>query len=191
MLKIKKLVQQPVDETIMQTGYRNIIGVGRLTDQKNFSLLIDSFADLVKSEINTRLIIFGEGPLRDKLESQIEKLGLRERVTLPGFVDNPYAYMSRADVFVLSSNWEGLPMVLIECLACGTKIVSTNCPSGPAEILEGGKYGTLVPMGDSKQLAKKIIVTLSKNQSRDLLQKRASDFNSKAVTKKYLSLLSV
>ena len=94
------------------------------------------------------------------LEALIKKLGLEEDVSLPGFVMNPYAYMARASLFVLSSRWEGLPTVLIEALCCGTPVVSTDCPSGPREILRGGKYGPLVPVGDANALARAIETTL-------------------------------
>jgi glycosyltransferase involved in cell wall biosynthesis len=94
------------------------------------------------------------------LEALIEELGLEQDVSLPGFVANPYAYMARASLFVLSSRWEGLPTVLIEALCCGTPVVSTDCPSGPREILRGGQYGRLVPVGDADGLARAIETAL-------------------------------
>lgn len=94
------------------------------------------------------------------LEALIEELGLEQDVSLPGFVTNPYAYMARASLFVLSSRWEGLPTVLIEALCCGTLVVSMDCPSGPREILRDGQYGQLVPVGDADALARTIETTL-------------------------------
>jgi glycosyltransferase involved in cell wall biosynthesis len=136
-----------------------ILGVGRLTRQKDFQTLIRAF-EIVRRERFVRLVILGEGEERPQLETMIKELGLEEDVALPGFVTNPYAYMARAAVFVLSSAWEGLPTVLIEALACGCPVVSTDCPSGPAEILKNGKYGLLVPVGDTFALGKAITKTL-------------------------------
>lgn len=132
-----------------------ILSVGRLTKQKDFPTLIRAFA-LVRTERSARLMILGEGEERPKLEALVRELGLEDDVSMPGFVDNPYAYMARAAVFVLSSLWEGLPTVLIEAMAVGTPVVSTDCPSGPSEILMNGKYGSLVPVGDHSALAKAI-----------------------------------
>lgn len=138
-----------------------ILGVGRLTAQKDFSTLIRAFS-LVRKERPARLIILGEGEDRPHLEALVNELGLEADVALPGFVDNPYNYMNRARVFVLSSRWEGLPTVLIEALAAGAPgIVSTDCPSGPSEILQEGKLGTLVPVGNIQAMATAILRTLS------------------------------
>jgi len=128
-----------------------ILGVGRLTKQKDFPTLIRAFA-MVRKERPARLMILGEGEERPNLEALVRELGLEEDVALPGFVDNPYKYMKRAAMFVLSSRWEGLPTVLIEALALGTPVVSTDCPSGPREVLEGHEE-LLVPVGDTNALA--------------------------------------
>jgi glycosyltransferase involved in cell wall biosynthesis len=117
--------------------------------------LIDAFARLRETR-PAHLIILGEGEERARLESLVQELQLASDVALPGFVQNPYAYMHRAAVFVLSSIWEGLPNSVIEALACGCPVVSTDCPNGPAEILDGGKYGHLVPMGNPQDLAEAI-----------------------------------
>lgn len=103
-----------------------------------------------------RLVILGEGEERGRLERLARQLGVDGNLWMPGFVDNPFSFMKQADVFVLSSRWEGLPGVLIQAMACGTPVVSTNCPSGPEEILEGGKWGKLVPVGDEMALARAI-----------------------------------
>lgn len=129
-----------------------ILGVGRLLEQKDFPTLIQAFAKLRKSR-SSRLVILGEGERRPFLEDCVERLGLSEHVWMPGFKPNPLKYMANADVFVLSSKREGLGNVLIEAMACGTPVVSTDCPSGPAEILENGKHGRLVPVGDPAALA--------------------------------------
>lgn len=141
--------------------YRNrsapvILAAGRLVPAKDFSTLIRAFAR-VRKTLDARLIILGEGVERKPLTNLIDTLDLHPYVSLEGFVSNPFAFMASSDLFVLSSRWEGLPTVLIEALACGTPVVSTDCPSGPAEILENGKWGWLTPVGDFEQLAKAIL----------------------------------
>lgn len=132
-----------------------VLAVGRLTKQKDFPTLIRSFANVHRTQ-PVRLIILGEGPDRPALEALVKTLGLEDDVALPGFVRNPYSYMSRASLYVLSSRWEGLPTVLIEALYCGLPIIATDCPSGPREILADGQHGVLVPVGDVSALTKAI-----------------------------------
>jgi glycosyltransferase involved in cell wall biosynthesis len=136
-----------------------------------------------------RLIILGEGRERAKLEALASELGIAEDVSFPGFESNPYAYMSRASVFVLSSAWEGLPNALIEALACGCPVVNTNCPSGPQEILDHGAFGSLVPVRDDKALAEAILQTLEHPQDADRLRARAAEFDINTITKHYLHAL--
>jgi glycosyltransferase involved in cell wall biosynthesis len=132
-----------------------VLGVGRLTRQKDFRLLIRCFA-AVRQRRCARLIILGEGEQRAELEDLVRELGLERDVSLPGYRDNAMAYMARSKVFVLSSAWEGLPTVLIEALAAGTQVVSTDCPSGPREILQGGRLGALVPVGDVDSMTRAV-----------------------------------
>lgn len=148
-----------------------ILGVGRLTKQKDFSTLIRAFA-LVRREMTARLIILGEGEDRPKLEALVQKLGLEADVALPGFVENPYKYMKRASLFVLSSQWEGLPSVLIEALVVGIPVVATDCPSGPSEILEGGRWGYLVRVGDWEGMALAMQKALEKRLSLEEISAR-------------------
>lgn len=133
-----------------------VVAIGRLTAAKDFTTLLRAFAILRNRKSNARLIILGEGEDRSRLEDLIRELDITDCATLPGFVTNPYSYLRRASVFVLSSAWEGLPTVLIEALALGVPVVSTDCPSGPREILNGGEHGRLVPVGDAEKLAKQI-----------------------------------
>ena len=143
---------EPVEDEWFAPGSDPVIlAVGRLDTQKDYPTLLESFASL-RARRAVRLMILGEGPLRRELESTISRLGLEADVRLPGFVENPFAYMRRCSVYVMSSLYEGLPTVLIEALASGARIVSTDCPSGPDEILAGGAYGRLVPMSDSAAL---------------------------------------
>lgn len=165
-----------------------ILGVGRLNKQKNFPVLIQAF-DIIKEKGNFKLIILGEGKERKKLENLIKKLNLEKYIDLLGFVNNPYAYMSKSNIFVLSSNSEGLPNVLIEAMACGTPVVSTNCPSGPSEILEDGKYGKLVPVNNKEALAKAIIETLENPVDKNKLRERASFFSVEKAVNKYLKII--
>ncbi|WP_423820502.1 glycosyltransferase [Salinibacter ruber] len=155
------------EETVEHPWFRNtgisvILGVGRLVGQKGFSTLLRAFAEVVRAR-RARLVILGEGKERPVLEQQADALGLSDHVWMPGFVSNPLKYMAKASVFVLSSKWEGLPTVLIEAMACGTPLVSTDCPSGPDEILEGGKHGRLVPVEDPTALANGIEEALEEN----------------------------
>jgi len=164
-----------------------VLGVGRLTDQKDFSALLRAFGRL-RAQRCVRLLILGEGELRPQLEALVRKLDLEGDVQLPGFIANPFAYMARAAVLVLSSKWEGLPTVLIEAMACGTPVVSTDCPSGPAEILEGGKWGRLAPVGDAEALAEAMLATLAETQHPDVAH-RARDFGVDRAVDEYLRVL--
>lgn len=155
-----KLAEGSVTHAWYQPGQPPVVlGVGRLVPQKDFPNLINAFAR-VRRERDARLVILGEGPDRKELEALVTDLGMSESVLLPGFVDNPVSYMANSAVFALSSVREGLPTVLIEALAIGTPVVSTDCESGPQEILEGGRLGALVPVGDSGALAAAIIAAL-------------------------------
>ena len=136
-----------------------IMGVGRLTAQKDFFNLLRAFAE-VRRHRQVRLMIMGEGEDRPALEALARELGVAEDVELPGFRLGVHTYLARAGVFVLSSAWEGLPTVLIEALALGRRVVSTDCPSGPREILQGGRLGPLVPVRDHAALAQAILATL-------------------------------
>ncbi|NPV57317.1 MAG: glycosyltransferase [Anaerolineae bacterium] len=137
-----------------------IMGMGSLVDRKNFPLLIRAF-DQISSQCDARLVIFGEGEQRSALQMSIYRLNLADRIILPGQALAPFAYMARASVFVLSSNLEGLPNVLIQALASGCPVVSTDCPSGPREILDDGRFGKLVPVGDADAMAKAILGVLA------------------------------
>lgn len=141
-----------------------VLAVGRLVTAKDYPTLIKSFA-LVRKRRLARLLILGEGARRQSLEAMVKHLGLQNDVSLPGFVENPYAFMARTSIFVLSSRWEGLPGALIEAMYCGASVISTDCPNGPREILAGGKYGKLIPVGDISGLAQAIEDSLSEEKS--------------------------
>lgn len=164
------------------------LAVGRLNPQKDFPNLLSAFAQ-VRTQKDARLIILGEGTEREKLETLIDRLGIKDDVSLPGFVKNPYAYMRQASCFVLSSRYEGLPTVLIEAMACGCPVVATNCPSGPEEILNNGAYGSLVPIEDSQALSVAMLKTLDNPPKKESLMQRANEYSTEKVVANYLSLL--
>ena len=165
-----------------------ILAAGRLAEQKNFLMLIRAFAE-VRTELDSRLILLGEGPQREQICDLINSLNIEELVSMPGWVDNPYSFMAKADLFVLSSSWEGLSNVLLEALACGCPVVSTDCPSGPSEILERGRWGRLVPVNDQTALAEAIIATLEDNTNRDALRQRAVQFSPENMIEKFENLI--
>jgi len=167
-----------------------ILGVGRLEKQKNFSNLINAFVK-VREVRPARLMILGEGSERDRLEDIIRELGLENDVVMPGFVKNPFAYMARAAVFVLSSSWEGRPVVLGEVMALETPIVSTDCPSGAYELLDGGKYGELVPVDNSPALAQAILKVLSGQTKPATPAAWLAQFSVEATAQKYLDIMGI
>ena len=165
-----------------------VLAVGQLRAQKDFPTLLRAFAR-VRTRHSARLVILGEGNKRSDIEALIRSLGLTEDVALPGLVDNPLSYMVHARVFVLSSAWEGLPTVLIEALLCGCPVVSTDCPSGPSEILDHGRYGSLVPVGDDEALAQGILSVLENPPDTKHLQERAMEFSAEHSVDKHLHLM--
>lgn len=186
--ELSQKAQEPIDHPWFRQGEPPVIlGIGRLTRQKDFPTLIRAFA-LVRRERLARLMIFGEGEKRHDLEELSKQLGIDADVDMPGFVDNPYKYMSRVAVFVLSSAWEGLSNVLIEAMACGCPVVSTDCPSGPGEILKNGKYGKLVAVGDAAALAEAMVVTLDDPNPSDVAR-LTQDFGVEQAVEGYLKVL--
>ena len=152
--ELRRMAAKPIGHAWFEPGEPPVfLAVGRLAPQKDFPTLIRAFAQ-VRARHEARLLILGGGPERAHLQSLVGELGLDGDVGLPGWVTNPYPYMVRSAAFVLSSRWEGLPSVLIEALYCGVPVIATDCPSGPVEILEGGKHGMLVPVGDVDALAR-------------------------------------
>ncbi|MFH2104567.1 MAG: glycosyltransferase [Chloroflexota bacterium] len=167
-----------------------ILSVGRLTSAKDFPTLLRAFADLRQRRM-ARLVILGDGELDSQLKDLAKKLDITHDFDMPGMDLNPYRYMSRCHVFALSSTFEGFGRVLVEALVCGAQVVSTDCPSGPAEILDHGRFGRLVPVGDPGALAQAIEESLDHPLPAELLRERARDFSAAAAVKKYLSLLGL
>ena len=188
--KLFTLAQEPVEHSWFKPGEPPVIlGVGRLHPQKDFPTLIRAFAEVRKVQ-QARLMILGDGPERQALTTLVSELGLTEDVAFPGFVQNPYAYMAKAAVFVLSSAWEGLSTVLVEAMAVGTPVVSTNHESGPREILAEGKYGAIVPVGDSAAIAQAITSILTGNTQK-LDPGWLDQFTLEVCVQKYLALLGL
>lgn len=167
-----------------------VMGVGRLSVQKDFETLIKAFAEVNKIR-PLRLIILGDGGKRDELETMVRSLGLSDKVLMPGFQDNPMCWVKSADVFVLSSRWEGSPNALTEALALGVPSVSTRCPSGPNETLAEGQYGPLVAMGDYMDMAKQIINVIDQPHPAEYLKSAVAEYHVNISAKRYLELLGV
>ena len=182
--------KQPVDHPWFAPGEPPVIlGVGRLEQQKDFPTLIKSFA-IVRQVQPARLVILGQGKEQQKLNALVKELGIENDVAFLGFTQNPYAYMAKASVFVLSSIEEGLPTVLIEAMAVGTPVVSTNCKSGPDEILDNSKYGELVPVGDREAIAQAIFRLFSGN-AKSVPPAWLEQYSLETVTQQYLDLLGI
>lgn len=167
-----------------------IVAAGRMTAQKDFATLIRAFA-LLRQGRPLRLAILGEGRDRAELHALAEALGVADDVLMPGFLANPYAWMSRAQLFALSSAWEGSPNVLTEALALGIPCVATDCPSGPREVLAGGRHGPLVPVGDAAALAAAMRATLDAPPSPESLRAAVADYSVQAASANYLDRLGV
>jgi glycosyltransferase involved in cell wall biosynthesis len=188
---LARLAQAPVDHPWLQPGQPPVIlGVGRLEPQKDFTTLIRAFAE-IRRQRPSRLILLGEGGQRRMVESLAAELGVREAIELPGFVANPYAYMSKAALFVLSSAWEGFGNALAEALAVGTPVVSTDCPSGPREILQDGRYGPLVPVGNASALARAMLETLERPLAADLLRQASERYTVESSAREYLKVFGL
>ncbi|NPV57227.1 MAG: glycosyltransferase [Anaerolineae bacterium] len=187
--RIRALSEAPPEHPWFAPGEPPVIlSAGRFTWEKDYPTLIQAFRK-VHAERPARLVILGEGPDRLALEALIASLGLTAVVALPGFVANPYSFMRRCGAFALSSVTEGLPVALVEALACGARVVATNCPSGPAEILENGTYGRLVPVGDSDGMAAALLHALAQPADRQAGIQRAADFSLEKISRQYLDLI--
>ncbi|TPG20632.1 glycosyltransferase [Variovorax guangxiensis] len=191
--RIDRLCKEPLTHPWFESGQPPVLlAIGRMNEAKDFPVLLRAFAQLHRHRA-VRLVILGEGELRPELEALLLQLSLdADVVQLPGFVSNPFVWLAHCSLFVLSSRREGLPGALIEAMACGTPVVSTNCLSGPDEILEGGRWGRLVPVGDADALASAMAATLDtpKNRLPDV-RRRAADFEQGRAVDAYLRILGM
>ena len=183
---VRERSRTPVDsQWVENDDVQLVLFVGRLERQKDLETWLRTFARVHRSSPTVRGIIAGKGSQRDRLQALAKQLGIEDAVSIPGYVENPYRYMRKADVFLLSSRFEGLPTVLIEALACGCQIVSTDCPCGPREILREGEYGQLAPVGDVAALAHGVETSLADPIPSERLERRADDFAPGVVLTEY------
>lgn len=188
--EIIEQAKEPVEHPwFNQTEIPVILGIGRLMAQKDFPTLIRAF-ERIRQVQPALLVILGSGRERSNLDALVHELNLENYVAILNFQKNPYAYMARASVFALSSAWEGFGNVLVEAMAVGTPVVSTDCPSGPTEILAHGKYGSLVPVGNSEAMAEAILKVLSRNFP-SVDPTWFNQFTIKTSTSKYFELLKL
>lgn len=188
---IRQLAQEPVDEFPFDQNIPIVVNVGRLATQKNQALLIRAFQQM-SAQQPANLVLIGDGNIRTELETLVQTLQIKDSVCFLGWRDNPYKYLQRATVFVLSSNFEGFPSALVEAMALGCPVISTDCPFGPSEILQKGEYGLLVPVEDQPALEKALLRLLTSERQRTLYQnrgiERANEFNVDILSLQYLNL---
>jgi len=186
--QIGAVYNPPSHEWFQDRDIKVVLSAGRHVEEKDYPTLIRAFSRLSEEHDEVRLVLLGSGDLTPKYESLADDLGVREKIWMPGFVTEPFPYMSHADVFALSSRVESLSLVLIEAMACGTPVVSTDCPNGPSEVLVDGEYGELVPVADPKSLKNALERTLTEPIDREKLQQRARDFSVDRATVQYENL---
>lgn len=189
---LEKMADEPCnDPWVNDVDVPLLLAAGRMVEQKGFGDLLDAIAKLQR-KVKARLLILGDGPLREQLKEQARSLGLAEWVRFPGFQSNPYPFFKRANVFILSSRYEGFGIVVLEALACGTPVVATDCHWGPREILKGGDCGLLVPIADADKMADAIVRILTDSALADRLRsagiQRANDFGVDRVLARFKSL---
>lgn len=186
--RIRAMAEDSVDHQWFSGDVPVIVGVGRFVDFKQFSVLLSAFHAL-RQHVDARLVMIGDGPLKDNLIQQSRRLRIEDHVDFLGFTDNPYKYMRQADLLGHSSRYEGFGLVLVEALACGTPVVATNCPGGPADILEDGMYGPLVNVGNANQLADAMAATLADPPNPKRLVQRAREYDVRNVARRYAEVI--
>jgi glycosyltransferase involved in cell wall biosynthesis len=180
-----QVLPRPAHPWFGDPGWPLILSAGELCGRKGFDTLLRGFA-LVRGKRPCRLMILGQGGARESLLALAAELGVAGDFALPGFVPQPYAWMAHASLFAFTSRWEGLGFVLIEALAVGTPVVSTDCPSGPSEVLDGGRFGPLVPVDDHQALAAAMLTTLDAPLPAETLRQAARPYEIEASTDAYL-----
>lgn len=184
------LAAAPSPHPWLEEGVPVVVGMGRFTRQKDFPTLLQAFARLC-GHTPARLVLLGDGTGRAVCTQLAHELGIADRVLLPGFAINPYAWLARARLFVLSSRWEGSPNALAEALALGVPCVATDCLSGPRELLAEGRYGALVPVGDAPGLADAMRATLAAPLPPDTLREAVRDYRQDIAAGAYLAALGL
>ena len=184
-------IDEPLDDPwFNENSDSTIIGIGRFGDQKDFATLLRAFKIVSIKRDNLKLLLLGEGKQRKMLENIVTELGISGSVHMPGYTPNPYRYMKRAALFVLTSRFEGFGNVVAEALACGCNVVSTDCKSGPSEILDNGKCGALAKVGDPEDIAEAINIMLDNPMPKEHLISRANFFSEERAVENYYSLFS-
>ena len=183
--------QEEIKNEWFNNRYVKIIAAGRLAEWKGFEYLIQAMVEVVRKYSNAKLLILGDGPLKEKLEILISNLKLNDNISLIGYVTNPLVYFKKSDIFVLSSLVEGMPNVLIEAMMCGCTVVSTNCDTGPGEIIQNGKNGYLVPIKNVKKLSKSIIYAIENPISKFALTETIKPFKARNVIQRHFKLLGL
>lgn len=187
---LERLAVQPIDHPwFLHDGIPVIVGVGGLRRQKDFATLIRAFSLLTRHR-SARLLILGRGRQEQRLRELVDELDVGEDVHFAGFVDNPYPYLARSNLFALSSRWEGSPNVLTEALALGTPVVATDCRSGPREILQDGRLGPLVPVGDPESMAEAMARMLDAPTESAQLRTAVAEYTLEQNAKHYHRILS-
>src|SRR3990170_8235762 len=186
--EIRRMSLVPVSHRFFSEGVPVLMAVGRLHSVKDYPTLVRAVADL-RERKDVRLIVLGEGPARSELEALVEALGMSEVVDFPGFISPPWPWMARADVLALSSRTEGWPNVLGEALALGVPVVATDCQTGPREILDNGRFGPLVQVGDFVAMSVAIEAMLDNPPDRAILRGRADEWSTEHVVESFLSIL--
>ncbi len=185
--QIRSMNKEPVSHKWFIDNNTIILGVGRLVPKNDFESLLEGF-DRFKSEPKEKLVILGDGRKRDELQRYVEKKGI-SGVDFVGYVDNPYKYMAKADVFALTSKYEGMPNTILEALACGTPIVATDSPGGTSDILAGGQYGRLADVGDTSEIARLLGEATSSEHNKEQLKERAQRYSIKTIARRYQDLI--
>ena len=189
--RIQRQAQEPLEhDWFVNDELKVILFVGRIAPEKDLQTWLQVFNSVHAENPRTRAVIAGRGPDREELLQFAERLGIADVVAMPGYVDNPYKYMKRASVFLLSSRREGLPTVLIEALACGCPVVATDCRSGPREVLADGQFGQLAPVAEPSQIAKAVSEVLEQSPAPAKLRSRADNFAATSVLDDYEQFLT-
>jgi glycosyltransferase involved in cell wall biosynthesis len=182
------LQEAPEHPWFHDSGPPVVLAAGRLTKQKDYPTLLRAFKLLLQRR-SARLVIIGDGEERKELERLARDLGISEHLAMPGFIGNPYCWMRCAQLFVLSSRWEGFANVVAEALACGVPVVSTDCPSGPGEILASGDFGRLVQVGDANALAQAMDESLDAQVQHERLVARGMEYSVSKIAPRYVDLI--
>lgn len=187
--ELARLCEQPAPHPWLDDpSLAVVLSVSRLSVEKDIATLLRAFEKVARGDAAVRLLVVGEGPERAALQEQVRRLGLDDRVAFPGLTSNPFAWMSRSRVLVLASQFEGFGNVLVEALASGTQVVSADCPVGPREILDNGRLGALVPVGDDEAMAAAIVEAIRRRAARPGVREAVAGYTQDKACAGYMQL---